>query len=135
MYKDCVYFIFIMRKKCLNNPKIFRYVCDELTKFQRCNLSCFLINVMNSVLGVKWVTKIKVKPPIFVVQRVCEASHGMGKWFAINAFAIPIVYREPKDRSSEYYFRLTNIVWITFKFSHTVKYPDFSPCKAVCPAH
>jgi hypothetical protein len=40
---------------------------------------------MSSVLGVKWMTKIKVEPLIFVVQLVCEGSNEMVKWCAQNA--------------------------------------------------
>jgi hypothetical protein len=39
-------------------------------------------------------------------------------------FAVPMVWREPKDHSSDCYFCLTNIRDITSKSRHTVKYPD-----------
>jgi hypothetical protein len=35
-----------------------------------------------------------------------------------------MVWREPKDHSSDCYFYLTNIRGITSKSRHTVKYPD-----------
>ena len=37
-------------------------------------------------------------------------------------FAVPVVWREPKDHSSEFYSSLTNITRIASKFKHTVKY-------------
>jgi len=39
-------------------------------------------------------------------------------------FAVPIVWREPKDHSSDCYVCLTNITGISSKSKHTVKYPD-----------
>jgi hypothetical protein len=39
-------------------------------------------------------------------------------------FAVPLVWREPKDHSSECYFCLSDITRITSKSKHTVKYPD-----------
>jgi hypothetical protein len=40
-------------------------------------------------------------------------------------FAIPMVWREPKEHSSDCYISLTNKTEITSKSKHTVKYPDF----------
>ena len=39
-------------------------------------------------------------------------------------FAVPMVWREPKDHSSDCYFCLTNITQINSNSKHTVKYPD-----------
>ena len=40
-------------------------------------------------------------------------------------FAIPMVWREPRDHLSDCYISLTNKTGITSKSKHTVKYPDF----------
>lgn len=39
-------------------------------------------------------------------------------------FAIPMIWREPKDHLSDCYFCLINITGITSKTKHTVKYPN-----------
>jgi hypothetical protein len=41
-------------------------------------------------------------------------------------FAVPIVWREPKEHSSDCYFCLTNIRGIASKAKHTVTYPNIS---------
>jgi hypothetical protein len=40
-------------------------------------------------------------------------------------FAIPMVWREPKDHTSDCYISLTNKTGISSKSKHRVKYPDF----------
>ena len=40
-------------------------------------------------------------------------------------FAIPMVWREPKDHPSDCYISLTNKTGIASKSKHAVKYPDF----------
>ena len=40
------------------------------------------------------------------------------------SFAIPMVWREPKDHTSDCYFCITNIKGITSKSKHTIKYPN-----------
>ena len=39
-------------------------------------------------------------------------------------FAIPMVWREPQDHSSDCYFCITQIKGVSSKSKHTVKYPD-----------
>ncbi|UYV66554.1 hypothetical protein LAZ67_4002056 [Cordylochernes scorpioides] len=39
-------------------------------------------------------------------------------------FAVPMIWREPKDHSSDCYFCLTKTIGITSKSRHTVEYPD-----------
>ncbi|UYV60728.1 hypothetical protein LAZ67_1002045 [Cordylochernes scorpioides] len=39
-------------------------------------------------------------------------------------FAVPMIWREPKDHSSDCYFYLTKTTGITSKSRHTVEYPD-----------
>jgi len=38
--------------------------------------------------------------------------------------AVPMVWKEPEDHSSDCHFCLTNVTGITSKSKHTVQYPD-----------
>ena len=48
-------------------------------------------------------------------------------------FAIPMVWRKPKDRVSYCYFCLTNITGVTAKAKHTVQYPNLPPAMRPVP--
>ncbi|UYV63191.1 hypothetical protein LAZ67_2003388 [Cordylochernes scorpioides] len=48
-------------------------------------------------------------------------------------FAVPMIWREPKDHSSDYYFCLTKTTSITSKSRHTVEYPDLSSAMRPVP--
>jgi hypothetical protein len=48
-------------------------------------------------------------------------------------FAVPTVWREPKDHSSNCYFCLTNVTGITSKSKHTVKYLNVPPAMRPVP--
>ncbi|GFW64927.1 uncharacterized protein TNCV_391931 [Trichonephila clavipes] len=48
-------------------------------------------------------------------------------------FAIPMIWREPKDNSSDCYFCLTNIKGITSKSKHTVVCPDLKSAMRPVP--
>jgi hypothetical protein len=64
--EHCVCYIFTMPSKRLNHSDTFCYVWGEQTlKSQRRNFTLLIINFMSLILGVKFVTKIKVGPLIF----------------------------------------------------------------------
>jgi len=78
---------------------------------------------MSIIVGVKWVTKIKVGPP-HICCLPCEASHRMGKCFAPNAVRRSHDLRGTKRPLVRMLYRLTNIAGITSKSKCTVKCPD-----------
>ncbi|UYV81646.1 hypothetical protein LAZ67_20001789 [Cordylochernes scorpioides] len=54
----------------------------------------------------------------------CIAVRGWIKGERHMPFAVPMIWREPKDHSSDCYFCLTKTTGITSKSRHTVEYPD-----------
>ena len=72
-------------------------------------------------LGINWVTKIQVEPPHTCVRCVSLLTG----WVQVSRqmlFAVPTVWREPKDLSSDCHSSVTKIKGIASKFTHTVKY-------------
>jgi hypothetical protein len=114
-----------MPPKCLNHTDTFCYARGELTfKSQRRNFTplikkCFELYFECKVgdQGKYWAPHICCVTCIrLLTGRVNSSRH--------TPFAIPMVWREAKDHSSDCYFCLTNITGITSKSKHTVKYPN-----------
>ena len=60
---------------------------------------------------------------------ICCSTHvkrltGWAKVFWHMNFAVPMVWHEPQDHSSECYFYITQIKGVSSKSKHTEKYPD-----------
>jgi len=57
---------------------------------------------MSFIEGVKWVAKRKLGTSYLLCKRY-EASHRMGLWWCQMPFTVTIVWREPKDHSTDHY--------------------------------
>jgi hypothetical protein len=111
--EHCVCYIFIMPSKRLNHSDTFCYVWGEKTlKSQRRNFTLLIINFMSLILGVKFVTKIKVEPLIFT-------SHKMGKWFAPLAIDCSHGLDRTRKPSPDCYFCLMKHNRDHLKIPHT----------------
>jgi hypothetical protein len=121
-----------MSRKCLNHPHNFCYVCDDLTKYQRRNCIPLVEKCYELCFGCKRVIKIKLGPS-YLLWNVYGASHGMGKWFALNAILHSRGLQGTKRPLIRLYFCRTNKAGITSKSSHTVKYLDLSRAKRSVP--
>ena len=73
---------------------------------------------MNYTLAVKW--GLKITGPLICVKRLTDWAKGSRH---MN-FAIPMVWREPQDHSSDCYLCITQIKGISSKSKHTVKYQN-----------
>jgi len=107
--EHCVCYIFTMPSKRLNHSDTFCYVWGEQTlKSQRRNFTLLIINFMSLILGVNFVTKIKVGPLIFT-------SHKMGKWFAPLAIDCSHGLDRTRKPSSDCYFCLMKRFCVYFR--------------------
>ena len=117
---DCVYYTFVTPSKYLNHHDTC-YVCGELTfKAQRRKLR----NGYKLQFGCKVGDKDKSWAPHTCCMMCVRLLTGWVNGSRQMLFAVLIVWKETKDHSSNCYFCLTNIMGITSKPEHTVKYPD-----------
>ncbi|GFS88506.1 uncharacterized protein TNCV_1461441 [Trichonephila clavipes] len=123
-----------MQRACLNHHNNFCYVCDKVTlKFQRRNPTPLVKHYYEFYFGCKVGTKQGPGPHISVIYRVDYRLTAWKNGTRHMPFAIPMIWREPKDLSSDCYFCLTNIKGITPKSKHTVVYSDFQSAMRPVP--
>lgn len=114
-----------MPRKCINHVDNFCYICGELTfKSQRRNLTPLIKKCYQRYFGCQvgdfdknWAPNTCCVSCVRLLTRWKNGTHHM-------PFAIPMIWREPKDHFTDCYFCLTNIKGITSKTKYTVKYPN-----------
>jgi hypothetical protein len=115
-----------MPSSCINHPNNFCYVYGELTfKSQRKNITHVVKKSYELYFGCKVGDQDKSWAP-----HICCASCVtlLTSWLNGKSrhmpFAVPMVWREPKDHSTDCYFCITKIKGILSKFKKSVKYPN-----------
>jgi len=122
---DCVYYIFIMPRKCLNHPDTFCYMCGELIfQSQRQNFTPLIKKCYELYFG----SKVGDQDKSWAPHICCVMCVRLLTWWINGSrqmpFTITMFWREPKDDSYDCYFCLTNIIRITSNTKYMVKYPD-----------
>lgn len=114
-----------MERKCINHPNNFCYICGELTfKSQRRNFTLFTENCYELYFGCKVGDFDKSWAPNKCCVSCIRLLTGWKNGTHHMPFAIPMIWREPKDHQTDCYFCLTNIKGITSKSKYIVKYPN-----------
>lgn len=114
-----------MPRKCVNHVDSFCYICGELTfKSQRRHLTPLVKKYYRLYFGCQAGDFDKSWAPNTCCVSCVRLLTGWKKGTHRMPFAIPMIWREPKDHLSDCYFCLTNITGITSKTKHTVKYPN-----------
>ena len=114
-----------MSRRCVNHPDSFCYICGEVTlKKQRKCFTPFIKKCYELYFGCKvgdqernWAPHVCCNT---CVKRLSDWSRGSRH---MN-FAVPMIWREPKDHVTDCYFCLTDISGIGSKSKHTVTYPN-----------
>ena len=111
---------------CLNKANSFCYVCGDFTTVaQRRTITSLLRTAYFHYFDCKigdqdksWAPHICCKP----------CYNGLTAWFngkkAAFNFAVPMVWREPRNHADDFYFCLTNITGFNASSRKKIKYPN-----------
>lgn len=113
------------RRTCVNDPDCFCYVCGQfMTKSQRKNITSLVKSAYHAYFGVRLGDQDKKWAPHTVCAscylRLTQWLHGKNKVL----FAVPMVWREPKDHLTDCYFCMTDIAGYSTKSKNKIAYPD-----------
>lgn len=114
------------RRKCENSPDSFCYICGSFTiPSQRTNISTFVRQAYFAYFKVKLGDQDKAWAP----HKVCkQCVEGLRMWTkgtrAKLPFGIPMIWREPKDHSSDCYFCIVKTSGYNKKNKCKIEYPS-----------
>lgn len=113
------------RRVCVNDPDHFCYICGQFTtKSQRRSISSLLMSAYHAYFAMKLGDQDKKWAP-HVVCVSCNLH--LTQWLKGKdkmPFAIPMVWREPKDHTTDCYFCLTSVSGFSSRNKDKIKYPD-----------
>jgi hypothetical protein len=128
----CLKSIFLARnmsRSCQNKPNSFRCMCGEVVlKSQRKPLSQFVRKTCELYFGCKVGDQDKVWVPKICCSSCSRTWAGRLKGTHKSMhFAVPMVWREPRDRLNDCYFCMTKITGFSQFSKHKTEYPNI-PC-------
>lgn len=111
---------------CKNNPDIFCYICGSFTiEKQRQNIATFVKQAYRAYFGIKLGDQDKSWAPHTVCKYCIECLRlwSKGKKKAMP-FAIPMVWREPKNHGDDCYFCSCSVQGYNSSNKKDIVYPD-----------
>ena len=113
------------RRKCLNSPDLFCYICGEYTiTHQRRNIDDFVKKAYQAYFGLKLADQDKHWAPHIVCSKCVETLRNWTKGNRHMQFGIPMVWRIPQNHHDDCYFCAVKVAGITTKSKHSVTYPN-----------
>ena len=113
------------RRSCVNDPDIFCYIRGQFTtKAQRRRITPLVKNIYHAYVGMKLGDQDK-KWARHITCGSCNQNltqHIKGKRHL--PFAIPMIWREPRDHTSDCYFCMTVVAGFSAKNKDKIVYPD-----------
>ena len=113
------------RFSCANDPNKFFFICGELTlKRYKRNITDRIKNLYHAYFGCTLGDQDKVWAPHFCC---VDCVNDLNLWSSGKKkslkFAIPMIWREPKDNNRDCYFCMSNIQGHTHK-KKSIQYPN-----------
>ncbi|KAI6655348.1 hypothetical protein LOD99_2183 [Oopsacas minuta] len=114
------------RHKCKNNPDSFCYICGVYTlSRQRRNITSFVKRAYIAYFGIPLGDQDKKWSPHIVCHNCEEMLRDWTKGKRKGLpFAIPMVWREPQDHTTDCYFCMVNTKGVGKKSRQTLSYPS-----------
>ena len=114
-----------MSRKCINDPDKFCYICGNITfKTQRRNLTPLVTKLYEQYFGFAIGQQDKAWVPHICCVTCVGHLIGWANRSRSMPFAIPMIWTEPTNHSSDCYFCLTDTKGITIKTKSKIKYPN-----------
>jgi hypothetical protein len=114
------------RGSCINKADNFCYICGSFASTkQRQRITDFVMKAYKAYFGMKLGDQDKPWAPHTVCRSCVEnLRHWLQGKRRSLAFGIPMVWREPKDHTSDCYFCLCNIKGYSKKKKGDIEYPN-----------
>jgi len=117
---------FIVPRRCLNHPDNFCYMCDELIFNSEAKFYSAHEEMIWALFGCQVGDQDKSSVPNVCCVTCVRILTGWINGSRQMQLAVPMVWREPKDHSSDCYFYLPDKTQMICKSKQTVKHPDLS---------
>ena len=122
------------RRCCVNDPNHFCYVCGQFTtKSQSRPISSLLKSAYHAYFGMKLGDQDKKWAPHIVC---VSCNLHLTQWLKGKdkmPFAIPMVWREPQDHTTDCYFCLTSVTGFSSRNKDKIQYPDLPSARRPVP--
>ena len=121
----------MQRRQCVNSPDVFCYICGKFTiKSQRRSITSFVQQAYHAYFKMQLGDQDKPWAP----QIVCMSCNSiLNSWFHSKtehfSFGIPMVWREPKDHTTDCYFCLVKVAGATRKTKKSINYVDLDSAR------
>ena len=124
-----------MPRKCKNSSNLFCYVCGSFTvKTHRRAITSDLKRIFQLYFGCPLGDQDKQWAP----HQICTScSRGLRNWLnkqiSTMLFAVPMIWRKPKDHIQDCYFCLVNVKWFSRKHRMKISYPNLDLARRPVP--
>ena len=113
------------RRRCLNDPQRFCYVCGEYNMASNLrSISSDIATIYHAYFTIKLGDQDKSWAPHVIC---CKCTSILRRWYngekSASLFAVPMVWREPINHTDDCYFCLTKTSGFNNRNRHLIQYP------------